>query len=208
MDLLKEKMDTENTEKETRKKSKGKHKELEELRVTVENLQKEKDELFGRLQRVSADYANFQKRVHKQISDTIAYEKETIIKALLPILDNFERTLKNTHLSENVDVIINGVKIIYDQILDILKLHGVKQIKAAGEVFDPALHEAVMQKAEPGRDDNIVLEEDRKGYKLNGRVIRPCRVIVNKLTPEAEAQKTEEVKQEPDEQKLEKENNQ
>ncbi len=196
------------TEKEKKKKSKEKLKELEELRSEVENLQKEKDELFGRLQRVSADYANFQKRVPKQISDTIAYEKEKIIKTLLPILDNFERTLKNTHLSENVDSLVNGVKIIYDQMLDILELHGVEQVKAAGEVFDPALHEAIMQKAEPEKEENIVLEELQKGYTLNGRVIRPCRVIVNKLIPETEAQKTEEIKQEPDEQKLERENNQ
>ena len=67
----------------------------EELRQNLEGLQKEKDELFGKLQRVSADYANFQKRVPKQIADTICYEKEKIIKSLLPALDNFEHTLQN-----------------------------------------------------------------------------------------------------------------
>jgi len=66
--------------------------------------------------------------------------------------------------------------------LDILKSHGVEQIKAPGENFDPALHEAMMQKTEPEEEDNIVLEEFQKGYKLNGRVIRPSKVIVNKLT--------------------------
>jgi len=66
--------------------------------------------------------------------------------------------------------------------LDILKSHGVEQIKAPGEKFDPALHEAMMQKTEPEEEDNIVLEEFQKGYKLNGRVIRPSKVIVNKLT--------------------------
>jgi len=165
-------------------------KEMEELRQTLESLQKEKDELFGKLQRVSADYANFQKRVPKQIADTICYEKEKIIKTLLPTLDNFEHTLQNADSAENADVFVKGIEIIYDQMLDILKSHGVEQIKAPGEKFDPALHEAMMQKTEPEEEDNIVLEEFQKGYKLNGRVIRPSKVVVNKLT-EDRRQRTE-----------------
>ncbi len=167
--------------------------ELEELRRTIESLQKEKDELFGKLQRVSADYANFQKRVPKQIADTICYEKEKIIKTLLPALDNFESALgglQNADSAENADVFVKGIEIIYDQMLDILKSHGVEQIKAPGEKFDPALHEAMMQKTEPEEDDNIVLEEFQKGYRLNGRVIRPSKVVVNKLTEDG-GQKTE-----------------
>ena len=177
----KEKTKTEDSQKETKS-------ELEELRQTIESLQKEKDELFGKLQRVSADYANFQKRVPKQIADTICYEKERIIKTLLPVLDNFEHTLQNAHSAENADVFVKGIQIIHDQMLDILKSHGVEQIKAPGENFDPAQHEAMMQKTEPEKDDNIVLEEFQKGYKLNGRVIRPSKVIVNKLTTESAQQ--------------------
>ena len=74
----KEKTKTEDSQK-------AKENESEELHQTIESLQKEKDELFGKLQRVSADYANYQKRAPKQISDTIAYEKEKIIKTLLPV---------------------------------------------------------------------------------------------------------------------------
>ncbi len=169
-------------EKKTEDLQKAQKSELEELRQTIETLQREKDELFGKLQRISADYANFQKRVPKQIADTICYEKEKIIKTLLPALDNFEHTLQNADSVENADVFVKGIEIIYDQMLDILKSHGVEQIKAPGEKFDPALHEAMMQKTEPEKEDNIVLEEFQKGYKLNGRVIRPSKVIVNKLT--------------------------
>lgn len=158
--------------------------ELSELRQQLNELQKEKDELFGKLQRVSADYANFQKRAPKQISDTIAYEKEMIIKTLLPALDNFEHTLQNEQSIENAEAFVKGVQIIYDQMLDILKSHGVEQIQALGEKFDPALHQAVLQRAEPEKEEGIVLQEFQKGYKLNGRVIRPSRVIVNKLPTE------------------------
>ena len=171
-----------------KKHSKPKRNDLDKLRDKIDNLQKEKDELFGKLQRISADYANFQKRVPKQIADTICYEREKIIKTLLPVLDNFEHTLQKAHSAENVDVLIKGVQIIYDQMLDILKSHGVEQIKALGEKFEPALHQAIMQQAKSEQEENIVLEEFQKGYKLNGRVIRPTKAIVNKLPSEETTQ--------------------
>ncbi|MBN1973515.1 MAG: nucleotide exchange factor GrpE [Sedimentisphaerales bacterium] len=155
--------------------------EEKELRDNIETLKKEKDEIFAQLQRVSADYTNFQKRVPKQISDTINYEKEKIIKSLLPILDNFERTLQNAGKSENVEALIKGVRIIYDLMLDVLKSHGVEQMKTEDQKFDPSMHEAMLRKTEPDKEDNIILEEYQKGYKLSDRVIRPSKVIVNKL---------------------------
>lgn len=166
------------------KESVREHGEPQELEKLVKNLQKEKDELFEKLQRVSADYANYQKRAPKQIADTIAYEKELIIKSLLPALDNFEHTLQNIQSVENTEALVKGIRIVYDQMLAILKSHGVEPIKALGETFDPAMHEAVMQRTEPEKEDNIVLQEFQKGYRLNGRVIRPGKVIVNKLVTE------------------------
>lgn len=181
MKKSKEKPDTKDSHEAENKKSR-KIDELEELRNTIENLQKEKDELFEKLQRVSADYANFQKRVPKQIADNLAYEKEIIIKSLLSAMDNLEHTLQNTNSAENLDALVKGINIIYDQMLDILKSHGVEQIKSLGENFNPSMHEAMMQMAEPQKEDNIILQEFQKGYKLNGRVIRPAKVVVNKLT--------------------------
>ena len=194
-----------------KKPPKPKKNELDKLCQQIDNLQKEKDELFGKLQRISADYANFQKRVPKQIADTICYEKEKIIKTLLPALDNFEHTLQNAPAvllrkdeaagAENVDVLIKGVQIIYDQMLDILKSHGVEQIKALGEKFEPALHQAIMQQAKPEQEENIVLEEFQKGYKLNGRVIRPTKVIVNKLPSEETTQQQVPAEEKPQQEK-------
>jgi len=182
---------------------KQKSKEKTKEQKQIEDLQKEKDELFAKLQRVSADYANFQKRAPKQISDTILYEKEKIIKTLLPALDNFEHTLQNAHSAEDADVLVKGIQIIYDQMLDILKSHGIEQIKAVGETFDPAVHEAMTQLAEPDQEENVVLEEFQKGYKLNGRVIRPSKVIINKVASEEPVQQQEQVEQEPQEERTE-----
>ena len=170
----KEKLKKEDSQKQDKCESEG---PLE----AIESLRQEKDELLGKLQRVSADYANYQKRVPKQIADTIGYEKELIIKKLLPVVDNFEHTLQNAHSAEDLDVLVKGVRIVYDQLLDVLKSQNVEQIEARGQTFDPALHEAMTQRTEPDAEDNTVLEEFQKGYKLNGRVIRPSKVIVNKL---------------------------
>jgi len=165
--------------------------ELEELSRQIEDLQKEKDELFGKLQRIGADYENFQKRVPKQIADSISYEKETIIKSFLPALDNFEHTLQNAGSSESTDVLVKGIRIIYDQMLDILRGYGVEQIKALGENFDPTFHQAVMQRQQPDQAEGIVLEEFQRGYILNGRVIRPSKVIVNKPSSQQEISQPE-----------------
>ena len=168
--------------------------ESAELNVSLETLRKEKDEIFGRLQRISADYANFQKRVPKQIADALLHERETIIKSLLPVLDNFERTI-DASTTEHKESLIKGVKIISDQFLDILRSHGVEQIRASGEKFDPALHEAVVQQSQPQQENDTVLQEFQKGYKLNGRVVRPSRVAVNKFSPARPAGNSEETRQ-------------
>ena len=171
--------------KKTKKETKPvKAKEVKKLHEQIETLQKEKEELFDKLQRVSADYANFQKRGPKQISEAIAYEKEKIIKSILPVMDNFEHTLQNADAAEDKEIIVKGVKMIYDQMLDILKSHDIQQIKAANEKFDPSRHQAMLQQEDKEKEDGIVLQEFLKGYKLNDRIIRPSKVVVNKLKPE------------------------
>ncbi len=153
--------------------------ELNKLRQGLESLQKERDELFGRLQRVSADYANFQKRVPKQVNDSVAYEKDKIIRSFLPILDNMDHLLK-AHSAESTNSLVQGVEIIYGHMLDTLKLHGVEQMHALGEPFDPLRHEAVMVREEPGKPANVVLEEIQKGYRTSDHILRPARVVVSK----------------------------
>ena len=165
------------TEKKPTKKAKS-HIKLN--KKAFQALQQEKDELFEKLQRISADYANFQKRGPKQIADSVAYEKERFIKSILPAMDNLEHTRQNANVSD-VDTLIKAIEMIYEQLLDILKAHNVAQIHAKGEIFNPELHQAMLQQQDPDQEDNVVLEDFQKGYKLNGRVIRPSNVIVNKL---------------------------
>jgi molecular chaperone GrpE len=173
--------------------------EATELHKQIESLKKEKDDLFAKLQRVAADYDNYQKRSARQLSDGINYEKDKIIKSLLPVLDNFEYILSNTACEVKDEALLKGVKIIYDHFLGVMKAQGVEQIQSAGEKFNPEHHEAITHRAEEGKENGIVLEELQKGYMSNGRVIRASRVMVNKLagekneqTPVAESQQQDE----------------
>jgi molecular chaperone GrpE len=159
----------------------------EQLQADFDALMAEKLELFEKLQRVSADYANYQKRIPKQIADSVGYEKERILKSLLPVLDNFEHALNNSQ-SGDIDAVVKGIRIVYDQMLDAFKSHGVEVVLAKDQIFDPSRHEAMMQRSEEDKENNLILEEFQKGYMLNGRVIRPSKVIVNKSAVESETQ--------------------
>lgn len=165
---------------------KGAAKEIENLEKQIEELTQEKDELFEKLQRVSAEFVNFERRSVKQIAESVEYEKKSIIRSLLPSLDNFEHALAAAAGAESVDKVIEGVQLTFDHMLDALKAHGVEKIVAADQQFDPFLHEALMQRSEEDKEDNIVLEELQSGYTINGQVIRPTKVIVNKLPAEDE----------------------
>jgi len=182
---------------------------VSELQDQIGKLKQEKDEMFSQLQRVVADFDNYQKRAPKQIADSVRYEKEKMIKMLLPILDNFEHTISSAELADCIEIVLKGVKIVYDQVHGVLKSYGVEIINGLGEKFDPSLHEAMMRKDDAGYEDNVVIEEFQKGYKLGDHVLRPSRVIVNKragetkpeeVPGEKQAEKTEEKLEESPEQ--------
>ncbi len=162
-------------------KMKVSEKEVKKLQQQIDELTSQKDELFEKLQRVGADYANYQKRTPKQIADSVAYEKKAIIRSLLPSLDNFAHALASADNAEAVDGVVKGVRMVFEHMLDALKGHGLEQIDAVGQEFDPNVHEGIQLRADADKPDNIVLEEFQTGYKLNGQVVRPSKVIVNKL---------------------------
>ena len=158
----------------------------------LELLQEKYDNLEDKFRRLSADYANYQKRLPKQVEESVAYKVESFIKSLLPGIDNFDHALAH---SKNADLegMIKGLDMVYNNLLGILKSQGLEQIDAAGEKFDPNCHQAVMQKADEEKKDGIILEQYQKGYKLNDRLIRPAMVVVNKLPiADTEPEQTEE----------------
>ena len=175
-----------------------KEKDKQKKKNEIEQLNQEKQELFEKFQRLSADYANFQKRAPKQLADSLAYEKDKLVKALLPVMDNFEHTMKNADKAENTEILATAIRIVYDQMLAALKSIGTEQINAAGQKFDPSMHQAMLRQTDPDKEEDIVLEEFQVGYKLDGRVIRPSKVVVNKLPekPQPEAPEQPEIQTE------------
>ena len=148
---------------------------------------KKKTKHFEQLQRVSADYTNYQKRAARQIADSVAYDKKAILRSLLPSLDNFEHAFAKISSAEGEQTLqktIEGIHMIYNHMLDTLRSLGVEKVDALGKPFNPDLHEAMMKREEADKENNTVLEVYQPGYTLGGQVLRPAKVIVNRLDAE------------------------
>ena len=165
-------------------------KKIAELEEQLKAITAEKQDLFEKFQRVSADYINYQKRTPRQIADSVAYEKKAVIRSILPTLDNLVHAITSAREHNADESVVKGIELVHDHMLDALKAHGVKRIVALGEQFDPVVHEAVMQRSEEDKPDNCVLEEYQNGYMLNDQVICPAKVIVNKLPQKEAAEQT------------------
>lgn len=143
----------------------------------LEEKDKEIEELTNRLLRLQADFMNYKNRVEKDRENMFAYATEDLINQLLPILDNFERALDSV---EEKDGFYQGVNMIYEQFLGVLKDNGLCEIQCIGKAFDPNLHHAVFMEETEDKEEGTVLEVLQKGYMLNDKVIRPSMVKVAK----------------------------
>lgn len=138
---------------------------------------KEKEYLEG-WKRERADFLNYKKEEMERLALLMKYANEELILKILPILDNCLTAEKNIPEELKKDEHIKGILQIYQQMRDFLKSQDIEEIKAVGEKFDPNFHE-VVEEVE-GEESGIIVEEIQKGYKLNGRVIRPAKVKINK----------------------------
>lgn len=134
-------------------------------------------ETEDRIKRLQADFENFRRRTRQEKEELSAVVAQSLIKELLPLLDNFERALASDLGGDQVAV-KSGVEMIYKQLVATLEKNGLERIEAVGAKFDPNFHEAVMRVADEERDEDTVLEELQRGYSVRGRVIRPSMVKV------------------------------
>jgi molecular chaperone GrpE len=140
------------------------------------------DEHWERLLRTTADFDNFKKRAAREKQDAIRYANETLLEKLVPVLDNFDAALSaaNTNSSGGAQSLQTGVAMIFQQLKKVLTESGLEEVDAAGQKFDPNLHEAVSQQETKDVADGEVLQQLRKGYKLRDRLLRPATVVVAK----------------------------
>lgn len=152
---------------------------------TVESLKEElaqsrakNEETIDLLQRVKADYDNYRRRAASEKEEAKKYALYDFMSELIPVIDNLERALQASK-GENVPQShIDGLQMIYNQLIQLMEKQGVLPIKAEGKVFDPCYHQAVMQSHEKGYAPNTVVEEMQKGYIMKDRVLRPSMVKV------------------------------
>ncbi|MDB5101833.1 MAG: hypothetical protein JWM80_6254 [Cyanobacteria bacterium RYN_339] len=135
-------------------------------------------DLEGQLKRMAADFENFRRRQAVERENLIKFAGERILERFLDVLDNFERALTAGEKATEPQQVLTGVSLIYRQLGDFLTKEGVEPMDAKGSPFDPNQHEAVVQLDVDDVPDQTVLEEFRKGYLLNGRVIRHAMVKV------------------------------
>lgn len=170
-------------EAESKKEYRHKDKDNKKLKEKIELLDQEKKALEEKVKYHQAELINYRKRKDEEVSNLLKYSNQDLILEIIPVLDNFERAIKldDNNLNDELSKFLDGFKMMYVHLSDILKRYGVEEIDCLGKDFDPNLEEALMIDADETKPDNIVLEVLLKGYKLKDRVIRPSAVKVNKI---------------------------
>lgn len=140
-----------------------------------EALRLENQELKNRYLRTLADFENVRKRTEREKADFFRYATSSVLKDLLPILDNFDRALEH---SDADDEFHKGVELIYKQLYDVLYKHGLRPIDEVGVHFDPNIHEAVIREEDASVPSHTVTMILQKGYFLHDRLLRPAMVKV------------------------------
>jgi molecular chaperone GrpE len=167
-----------------------KEKEIEELKKKLEEKEKEIKEHHDRLLRLAADFENYKKRAAREKEDWTKFANEDVIRAILPFIDNLERAVNHAQKVADTGVLIEGVRLTIQQILQTLNRFGLSSFQSVGKPFDPTVHEAMLVVETDQHEPNQVVEEFQKGYLLNDRLLRPATVSVSK-PPEKEAQTSE-----------------
>lgn len=149
--------------------------ELETVKKHIEELQKKYDDTVALLQRNQADFDNFRKRNASVRADSYDEGRRDCIKALLPVLDDFDRVAES---DPSADGWADGVKLVHKKFAEILKKEGLEEIPSDG-AFDPELHNAVMTEAVEGMESGNVVQTFQKGYKVKDKIIRHSMVKVS-----------------------------
>ena len=162
-----------------RKKTTGTSK-IKELNREIQKLKIEQDEIKDKYLRTVAEFDNNKKRRGKEIIDIISRANEQFCLEILPVVDDFERSLNSEGKRKSYKLLKQGIELIYQKLISVLKNQGVEQIDAIGQNFDPVLHEAIMQIEDKQKPSNMVISEALKGYRIKDRVLRYSQVVVNK----------------------------
>jgi len=143
---------------------------------------REREEYLTLAQRTQADFENYRKRAARDAAAAGERAKSGLVRELLPVVDNLERALDSAAAADDgerpQEHLADGVRLVHSELVAVLARNGVEVFDPRGEKFDPELHEALSMRAEDGVEQGTVLDVIEKGYRLNGTVLRPARVVV------------------------------
>jgi molecular chaperone GrpE len=148
---------------------------LEAVAAERDRLIEEKNDLLDRLLRMQAEFENFRRRAEREKADVLEYANTETVRAILPVLDDFERALKVECTGKEY---ARGMELIYQRLGDALKKLGLEPISAKGQKFDPHIHHAIDMVETDEVEDHTVLDEYQHGYNFRGRLLRPAMVKV------------------------------
>jgi molecular chaperone GrpE len=144
-----------------------------------EDLQKQVEQYKDLLLRKAAEFDNYKRRTENEMSVIVQYAHEDVMEDILPVLDDFERSLKHSRESKDYDALQKGIELIYQKMMKVLEGRGLKSFETVGKAFDVNLHDALLQMPKADVPHQTVLEEVQKGYMLNDKVIRHAKVVVS-----------------------------
>ena len=139
--------------------------------------QRERDEYLDLARRTQADFENYRKRAAKEAAAAGERAKSGLVRELLPIVDNLERALVSAGQGEQH--LAEGVLLVHSELIAVLERNGVQQFDPVGERFDPTEHEALSMRDQDGAESGLVVDVVEKGYRSNGTILRPARVVVS-----------------------------
>ena len=157
----------------------------------ITELETQLQELKDTLLRKAAEFENYKRRTENEQMNLLKYAAENFIVKLLPIIDDFERSLQHIDDAQDKEAIKQGIKLVYDKLMKLLDEQGVKKIDAVGKPFDVEFHEALMQRKDDSVEPHTVLDEVEKGYLYKDKVIRHSKVVVSEDSPEQQTVQTE-----------------
>lgn len=151
--------------------------EEDETEVTDDVIKEDFNEFKDKYQRLLADFTNYKQREEAAKADFKKYASSNLVEKLLPVLDNFDRALKD---QDPEDGLVKGIVMTRDEMIQVLEKEGLELIESDGCAFDPNVHQAVLAEESDEIESDHIIETFQKGYKLNNRVIRPAMVKVAK----------------------------
>lgn len=186
-------MEQSNEEKKINTHKKTSHKKNKTSQKQIEKLKQERDQYLDLAKRVTAEFENYKKRSEINFNNQVTYQQHKLIKEFLTIYDNLERAVIAAEETKNFEDFDKGIQLISEQFKKTLNQFGIEEISALGEEFDPNLHEALMMQETDDVKKETIAQVYEKGYRLDGKVVRPAKVIVHKPKNknDSEDQKTE-----------------